>query len=183
MSDKHEYTDGKGHKFSVRYAPPYPWDGEPERLEFSHAGFKCKVLRMPDGGHLNGYVYVTDHPDILSLPWVDVDKLPCHGGITGSCGEGWIGFDCGHCDDTWPSDYLGHLKTMLKGDYEFVGREAYVGWLNKDTYRDLAYVRKSTEGLAEALQKAWRKRRTSPVRYAAWLLNRRLNHRRSTNKT
>lgn len=42
---------------------PGPWQDEPDRLDFEHAGFACIVLRVRESGHLCGYVGVPNgHP-------------------------------------------------------------------------------------------------------------------------
>jgi hypothetical protein len=121
--------------------PPGPWDGEPDKLQFSHMGLPCLIVRNNDGT-LCGYAGLPPgHP----AREVEADDLPVsvHGGLTyrKKCnppvchvpepGETddilWLGFDCGHVLDGGPErDY---------GDY-----------------RDVAYVRAQCERLAEQLQ-------------------------------
>jgi hypothetical protein len=40
-----------------------PWETEPDYEYFAHRGVECVVARMPDAGHLNGYIALPDtHP-------------------------------------------------------------------------------------------------------------------------
>ena len=118
-----------------------PWDAEPDRVEFEHAGLPC-LLRRNRSGVWCGYAAVPpDHP------WhgTHYDEVPVdvHGGLTyadacqGSIchvpkpGEPdnvwWFGFDCAN---------LGDLVPGL--------------WADGD-YRDMAYVRTETTRLAQQL--------------------------------
>jgi hypothetical protein len=124
--------------------PAGPWDGEPDRVEFEHAGLPCLLNRSHLGAWC-GYAAVSPghalHGKSYEAPDVDV-----HGGLTyaDACfgpichvpkpGEPddvwWFGFDCAHGGDSVPS----------------WPRGVFAG-----TYRDLAYVRRETEQLAEQL--------------------------------
>ena len=122
-----------------------PWDDEPDRVEFEHAGLPC-LLKRNRGGVWCGYAAVPpDHP------WhgTHYDEVPVdvHGGLTyadacrGSIchvpqpGEPdnvwWFGFDSGHVGDVIPA-----LPQVTE-------------WT--DDYRDMAYVRAETTRLAEQL--------------------------------
>lgn len=124
-----------------------PWNDEPDRVEWRAHGFPCLIVRAPLG-HLCGYVGVPpEHPEYDEDS--DHDDLYVHGGITYAehcqgaiChvpapGEPddvlWLGFDCGHSGDISP-------------------RLAALGssWPD-DIYRDIEYVRRETERLAEQL--------------------------------
>lgn len=133
--------------------PPGPWDDEPDRLEFEHAGLPCLIVRIPLGTWC-GYVGVSpDHPwHGRGYDHVDAEA---HGGLTfsGACQIGglicheskasraddvwWLGFDCAHAGDLIP----GHLK--------FVGLPH--DW---DTYRDQSYVMTCVRYLAEQARTA-----------------------------
>jgi hypothetical protein len=59
-----------------------PWDDEPDRADFVHAGFVCLVLRAANySGHLNGYVGLP-----AGHPWHGKDygdiEAEVHGGLT-----------------------------------------------------------------------------------------------------
>ena len=121
-----------------------PWDNEPDRIEWRHAGLPCLIVRSDTTGGLCGYVAVPNgHP--CSNGMSDLDDLRVHGGVTYTClgcagpichvpqdDEStdifWIGFDCSHAGDLAP--------------YRL--RDGSV-------YRDVAYVRREVESLAKQL--------------------------------
>lgn len=156
------------------------WESEPDREEFIHVGLECVIVRIKHSGVLNGYVCVLPehplhgvgygqvHPSLLALHQKrmgeplgdnpsfaltmgvlagDVEASPdtvlqVHGGITyadaklnGSDKEDawWFGFDTAHCDDFCPA---------MDADKLF----------NTGVYRDLEYVHRETESLAEQLK-------------------------------
>ena len=133
-----------------------PWDDEPDRVDFHHAGFACLALRNMTSGHWCGYVGVpSSHPD-YKRDYNDLN-VDCHGDLTyGSACDGehichvpqpgepddlfWFGFDCHHCWDIAPGTLMYDKK------YGFDrGRDPM------SSYRTLAYVRKQIESLAEQL--------------------------------
>lgn len=112
------------------------WDDEPDRVEWvTAAGIEACVIRAREG-FLCGYVRVlVGHPVRGEWRAPDAD---CHGGPTYSGPldgrDGWwIGFDCHHHRDFAPGDHA--------------GRPYYGG----GAYRDLAYVRRNCESLAEQM--------------------------------
>lgn len=135
--------------------PPGPWDNEPDRVEWRYRGtprFPLLIVRGPSGA-LCGYVGLPPgHPyhGVEHWYWTRYD-VSCHGGVTfsGSCQENghichvphlgespdvwWLGFDCAHHGDVCPSPHM-----FSPAGYE---------------YRDLAYVRREVERLAEQLAK------------------------------
>lgn len=147
-----------------------PWNDEPDRLDFEHAGLSCLLHRGP-GGHWCGYAAVPPahplHGKGYSDDAVDVNV---HGGLTyaSECdgaichvpkpGEPdnvwWFGFDCAHSGDfsprhgnygvgagyPWPEKAYDHAQAMSAVD----------DW-HVEKYRDVAYVRAETERLAEQL--------------------------------
>ena len=137
---------------------PGPWLDEPDRVEFRHAGLPC-LLNRNRMGTWCGYVAVPPGHALHGKHYNDAD-VRVHGGLTYAdrcSGEichtpepgepddvRWFGFDCGHGGDFVPA-----LDTMM--------RERYGGLPNDATfyegarYRDLAYVRRQTESLAEQL--------------------------------
>lgn len=120
-----------------------PWDHEPDRKEFKHAGLDCLLQRTPMG-HWCGYVGVGREHPLHGASGSDrrTDELEVHGGITyaRACngvvchkpapGEPdalwWFGFDCAHFGDLSP------------------------GW-KTGVYRDIDYVEQQTRHLAEQL--------------------------------
>lgn len=131
--------------------PPGPWHEEPDRVEFEHSGFPCLLVRnsswcgyvaVPPGHPWHGKDY--DSVRVGNDEWPDV-----HGGLTyadkcqGSIchvpkpGESddvwWLGFDCAHSGD------LCMYSLVLQPSQ----------WRSHETYRDVSYVRRETERLAE----------------------------------
>lgn len=134
-----QLTTDKGRprlRFGDKDAPPGPWWGEPDRVEWPHdSGLRCLALRGPAGAWC-GYVGVPKgHP----LHGADYSGLPVevHGGLTFAGqlldvdGGWWLGFDCAHAGDVSPSS-LAH------------GFPGYPG----EVYRALPYVLEQVEQLA-----------------------------------
>lgn len=129
---------------------PGPWNLEPNRIAFEHAGFQCIILRAPRG-HLCGYVAVPPGHPWHERDYRDID-VEVHGGLTfvshcqgdpesGIChvakpGEPdnvwWVGFDCAHIDDISPGYFMQPDPT----------------W-DEATYKDVAWVRAETCRLAD----------------------------------
>ena len=158
---------------------PGPWQDEPDRVDFVHAGFACFVRRVDPSGHLCGYVGVPrEHPlygvDFGNLP----DDLEAHGGINYAkpcCEESgvchvpepgmptdvwWLGFDCAHGFDLCPGRNAMYSQILVEhaADIPPEVREAFETMLSADVpnflrerYRDLPYVRRQIESLAEQL--------------------------------
>lgn len=142
-----------------------PWLSEPDTDSWEYAGLACSIHRHPTMGHLCGYVGVpTDHPlygvhytsNSRYLPSSDPDnptsspeaEFEVHGGITYS-GDGrfligvppslwWFGFDCAHSEDVSPNLPSSNLPLPT-----FSGR--------RPVYRDMAFVRKEAERLANQI--------------------------------
>lgn len=142
---------------------PGSWQEEPDKIQWRDraTGLPCLVVRAP-GGHWCGYVGVPpghsafekDYDAVESLlpPCEEEGHLSVHGGLTyaGHCDEGpeetsichvpeegeldhvwWLGFDCAHSGDFSPRNH-----TRL---------------VERERYRDLAYVRAETGALARQL--------------------------------
>lgn len=125
---------------------PGPWQSEPDRVEFEHAGFPCLMLRQPRLGHWCGYVAVPPGHPWHGKGYDDVDAR-AHGGLTyaekcsgGVChvpkpGEPddvwWLGFDCAHL-----------------GDFSPVGNSQPYAFGSPEEYRDAEWVRREVERLA-----------------------------------
>jgi hypothetical protein len=126
--------------------PSGPWDSEPDRLDFIHAGFSCFLLRNHVGAWC-GYVGV---PETHSAFGKDEVEVEVHGGLTYAnlCRGAichvpapgmpekvwWLGFDTAHCTDYVPG--MSRFGEMPDGD----------------TYRNIDYTRNQTEKLAEQLR-------------------------------
>jgi hypothetical protein len=131
-----------------------PWQTEPDREDFEHAGFPCLALRNHHGFWC-GYVGVPPGHPAYEQPYDSGQiEIEVHGGLTyaGQCdppichtpqpGESddvwWLGFDCGHARDVIP--------TMLKFQRQ-MGFDR-----NYEIYRDLAYVKAEIRQLADQLR-------------------------------
>jgi len=136
---------------------PGPWNDEPNRVEFEHAGHPCLMVRGPCG-HWCGYAAVPPGHPWHGLDWSD-ERLTAraHGGITYSrkcqgdvchvakSGEPddvwWIGFDCAHSGDLVPTTFA-----LLKD----------ARWHQGDVYRGVDYVMAECRRLAEQCVEAAR---------------------------
>jgi hypothetical protein len=127
-----------------------PWQHEPDRIEWRHLGLPCLIARNSGGGNLCGYVGVPPGHPWHGKDYSDLDNVDVHGGLTYSrgCAEvgavchvpapgepdgiWWLGFDCAHSGDSRPG-WADHFKFQ----------EEY------SVYRDVEYVRREVERLAE----------------------------------
>jgi hypothetical protein len=140
--------------------PDGPWKEEPDRVDFVHAGYACFLLRNDRMGQWCGYVGVDRVHPFYGKKYDDVD-VEVHGGLTYSdtC-KGqlchvpqpgmpddvwWFGFDAAHCYDLVPGMLARELNVPAL-------REFALNHLHEDTYRDLAYMKRETEALAEQLR-------------------------------
>ena len=135
---------------------PGPWQDEPDRIEWEHLGFPCLMVRTPMGNWC-GYVAVPPGHPIFEKEYDSID-VDVHGGLTYSAhcqgpichvpkpgqpdNVWWFGFDCAHYMDLVPSfepllTTLGHPHPNFMTD--------------RSTYRDVPYVKKEVERLAEQL--------------------------------
>jgi len=120
---------------------PGPWDDEPDRLEWVHAGLPCVIRRNRTMGVLLGYVGIPTGHRVASMMLGASEDLRVHDGVTfhqhGSVELEldpdlyWVGFDCGHAGDLSP------LLGLSRSGY--------------GVYRDITYVRSETEHLADQL--------------------------------
>lgn len=141
---------------------PGPWQDEPDRKEWRHAGFVCLIVRVPSHGALCGYVGVPPgHPwhgkgyDEVETAFPDVSV---HGGLTyaDQCGGRvchvpepgepddlwWLGFDHAHAFDLSPA-------------YAIRMSELYGPLSDSDeVYRDMAYATDGVQSLAECARSA-----------------------------
>jgi hypothetical protein len=133
-----------------------PWQSEPDRVDFRHAGLPCLALRHPRQGHWCGYAAVPPghpaHGKDRNCVEVEVhgglsyeglcDGLICHVPAPGEPDDvWWLGFDFGHAWDILPGqEARGRSYGMPP-----------IRSVMRETYRDLAYVRAQVESLAEQL--------------------------------
>ena len=141
-----------------------PWDGEPDRVEFEHAGLPC-ILRRHVMGHWCGYAAVPPGHALHGRDYNDFN-LEVHGGLTYAnrcegdvCHEAkpgkprnvwWFGFDCAHCWDMSP----GIEAVLTKHSAHSGGFRTPHPLDELKHYRTLHYVRRECEQLAEQLA-AW----------------------------
>ena len=137
---------------------PGPWQEETDRLEWEYKGFPCLMVRdMHVTGAWCGYVALPpDHPQFeKDSDKVDVDV---HGGLIYSdhcqgdiCHEPkpgepdnvwWVGFDCANGFDFSPM-MEATMKMVLGKPSQFMN--------SFQTYRDVEYVKKEVEDLADQL--------------------------------
>lgn len=158
-----------------------PWLAEPDRLEFRHKGVPCLLNRGPlgawcgyaacepghpwHGKHYSGqYNYETEEYEEQPIPaevhWGLTYADACQGDICHVPAPGepddvwWLGFDCAHCDDLTPSMRQYSVRSMAKRLLPTVVLAMLADLPEREefgTYRDLAYVRAETEGLAEQI--------------------------------
>ncbi len=131
-----------------------PWQQEPDRVDWQHAGLPCLMLRGPAGAWC-GYVGLSSTHPWYRTTYDDVD-VEVHGGLTYSAacdgthichvpapGESedrwWLGFDCAHASDTAPA-----MDARM--------RAAGLDDRSGEVYRDMAYARAETERLAEQVR-------------------------------
>jgi hypothetical protein len=139
-----------------------PWQHEPDRLEWEHAGLPCLATRGPCG-HWCGYAAVLPgHP--FHGKSYDDPNVVVHGGLTyaDKCGGSvchvpkpgepddvwWFGFDCAHSGDYAPM--LGRYRNRGQKSYDHAAAVAADDW-NIEQYRTLDYVRAQASALAEQL--------------------------------
>lgn len=144
-----------------------PWQHEPDRVEWDHAGLPCLALRGQRSGNWCGYAAVPPgHP--LHGKHFDATDVDVHGGLTyaNRCaghichvpkpGEPddvwWFGFDCAHCGDFTPAvdATLRAIGARDEPPYDHAAAIAANDW-TVEVYRTLAYVQTETNRLAEQL--------------------------------
>lgn len=130
---------------------PGPWENEPDREVFTHAGQKC-LLRRTWHGIWCGYVLLAPgHPALSG----NLNRFDVHGGVTwrdeverGFCLEGLeglmgLGFDCGHWGDIMPG---------LEAELRRSSTRGYTGNGLGYTYRTIDYARAQLKALAEQVR-------------------------------
>lgn len=117
------------------------WLNEPNEVEFEYKGFKCMILRVPQMGHLCGYVNVDD------VAFINYEReISCHGGITFEGGMNdrtgnWIGFDCAHFMDLLPS--MHNIVSMYSRSRIF-GNDG-------QTYKNIEFVTNEIHSIVDQL--------------------------------
>jgi hypothetical protein len=138
-----------------------PWQHEPDRIDFVHAGLPCLALRHPDYGSWCGYVGVQrEHPYYGKHPLANSMEVSAHWGLNyGHPCQGyichvpepgtpddvwWLGWDFNHAFDFAPAMHA-REQVIFRNHPELLGRD----WM--EVYRDLPYVRANIEKVAEEL--------------------------------
>jgi hypothetical protein len=141
---------------------PGPWQDEPDRVEWEHAGHPCLMLRNPVWGNWCGYAAVPPGHPWHGVEALDLEPSPrvhrglnfasaCNGEVCHVPKPGapadvwWLGFDCCHGADFSPG-----MEASLARN----ARMTSVGL--GQTYRTLDYVRAHVEALAEQARAAAR---------------------------
>lgn len=134
-----------------------PWQKEPDLISWEYKGLPCLMRRNTEvTGSWCGYVAVPSNHPAFEKRYDDVDVC-VHGGLTyaSHCqgdichepkpGESdnvwWLGFDCAHSGDLSP-----RMEAQL--NLFIPNRE---GWGSFQKYRDMDYVMKEVESLANQL--------------------------------
>jgi len=156
---------------------PGPWQSEPDRVEWIHAGFACMLRRGP-GGQWCGYVGIPREHPFYGKEYGEIDDaVPFHGGLTYSAacnGEichvpaagmpadvWWLGGDFAHAGDLCPA-YEARLRAWIHAPQPTPELEETAARLRafhskpqplemQDVYRELPYVRATVEQCADAL--------------------------------
>jgi hypothetical protein len=94
-----------------------PWKNEANAYTGFYKDIPWAIIRVPNIGHLSGYVVVP-----TECHWRDVKDLDVHGGITYGPQKDeedntWIGFDCAHPDDICPLMPIKQHGTYKTKDY------------------------------------------------------------------
>jgi hypothetical protein len=146
-----------------------PWQTEPDRLEWTHAGLPCLAARSESGGNWCGYVAVPPGHPLHGRDYdhADVDVEVHGGGLTyaNRC-EGhvchvprpgepddvwWFGFDCAHFGDLSPARHardVGRGYPFPEKPYDHAKAIARNDW-GVEVYRTLDYVQAETNRLAD----------------------------------
>jgi hypothetical protein len=137
-----------------------PWQTEPDRAQFQHAGYACLILRHPRQGCFCGYVGVDrSHPAYGKRP--DQVNAGAHGYALNYAGEcsgrichepepgmpadvWWLGFDLGHAWDLSPGHVAFERSRGLRGEND----DAFP----LETYRTFDYAKCVAEDLADQLR-------------------------------
>lgn len=143
-----------------------PWDNEPDRADWEHAGLPCFALRNQHGNWC-GYAGVAQGHPLYGVPYTnEAVDLDVHGGLTYSAacrppichvpkpGEPddvwWFGFDCGHAFDFSPG-MDATLRRVSEGQHGGPAFDTTIFDMPLTTYKDLGYVQAETCRLAEQL--------------------------------
>jgi hypothetical protein len=150
-----------------------PWQNEPDRAQWVHAGLACLAVRHPGHGFWCGYVGVPQgHPAYGVNPIEQDLAIPFHGGLNyGALCDGlichvpepgmpadvwWLGGDFGHLFDVAPASEARLQELIRAVDEVDPDRAARIRggerrFQMREVYRELPYVREVVNKAAEAL--------------------------------
>lgn len=116
-----------------------PWNDEPSHLVWTdkQTGYECEVVRVPELGHLCGYVVLPPGHTVVSEDQIGDSDQP-HGGVTffRKVDGSWkVGFDCAHYGDLVP----GYGREVI----DTAG----------SSYKGISYVVEHTVRLAQAMKR------------------------------
>jgi hypothetical protein len=135
--------------------PPGPWDDEPEdRMAFSHAGFKCLMVRNHMGGWC-GYVGVPPEHPLYEKSDSEAD-LDVHGGVTyADYGSANVQIGFGAEDQTWWIGFdTAHFRDIVPGMLAFEMKQGWHPHATPGTYKTREWVRCETQSLADQIRSA-----------------------------
>jgi hypothetical protein len=140
-----------------------PWDREPDRVQWQHAGYACLMRRHPRDGFWCGYVGIDEAHPAFAKDWQgeafpalenEVNYSDFCGGTICHVPEPdmpervwWIGFDCGHAWDIAPG-----LDARARSMMKYTAAEEVIGGVFRQSYNTEAYVRRRVEALADELR-------------------------------
>jgi hypothetical protein len=142
---------------------PGEWDAEPDRAQWTHAGFACLIVRHPRFGSLCGYVGIDRAHPYYEKPFEECE-VEAHGGLSygDTCAGAichapepgmpedvyWLGFDAAHSWDICPGLDAREAALGVATWQPPVPSRASGG----HAYRNWAYMRAEVERLAEQLR-------------------------------
>jgi hypothetical protein len=156
-----------------------PWQTEPDRVQWQHAGYACLITRHPSFGSLCAYVGVDRAHPLYGQEWdaegSPIDDLEVHGGVNYSAkcrghichvpepgmpdDVWWLGFECAHAFDLAPA-MEARMKKLKPLSSPFLDIPKWPQMVEemrdrlgmREHYRDLPYVKAECESLAEQLR-------------------------------
>ncbi len=154
-----------------------PWQSEPDRHQWQHAGYACLMVRHEHFGYWCAYVGVDRaHPQYgkdwrknEALQDLDIGR---HINYSASCGDRvchvpepgmpddvwWLGMDFGHAFELAPAmeardrELAKTIPALAALRERVAERVAERPEFLREVYRDFAYVQEETEALARALR-------------------------------
>lgn len=133
------------------------WIDEPDLVEFEYKGINCLIVRNEQGA-LCGYCQIPEGHKYFGKECEDIPYCAYYGltfsgdrEIFGKKGY-WIGFDCAHSNDITPS--VERFLSLYKNPYplpDHIAEFLQCSPVFKKTYKNIAFVTKECEKLAEQI--------------------------------